>query len=147
MQSEGQIHAQYNIKNPSGAMTSEPVWYSDSISKSVRKCEKMYNSWLKRKLGKDCDEYKEYCKYRNVLNRAKRFMKKLHFEKKIAEFKSETKTLWSILNTLIKKTSNVTVTNEMIINGVSTNCNKEIANAFVEYYSEIGIKLQNQRKT
>ena len=121
--------------------TSLDPWISRSIQKSIEKKNKLYNKWTVGCKSKTSDDYKHYKAYRNTLQRVIRFARKKFYTDRIQKFKGETKTLWSILNGLLKRKKSHELTREMIVNGIETDSAKTIANAFVKHYGEIGCKL------
>ena len=136
--------APLKICKPRGKLTSTDPWLSNSILKSISYCHKLYKEWKKNGKNKTSADYTKYIEYKRVLQKVKCKAKYLHFKTLINKFRGESKCLWSILNSIIKKKSNSTLTNEMIIDGVNTSSKRIISNSFAKYYGEIGIQLSEK---
>ena len=75
-------------------------WFTKGLSKSVRKKNMLYKSFLN-----DPNSLNElvYKRYKNKLNHSIRIAKRMYYEKKIEQAKSNAKCTWRVLNEVINK--------------------------------------------
>ena len=88
----------------------------------------------------DWDVYKTS---RNLVNIALRHAKAEYYRNKIAQQNNNPKEAWKTINDLLGRSSNETIVNELKINDSKITSNEEIANAFNEYFTNIGPSLAN----
>ena len=113
------------------------TWVSVGIMNCIRRSKKLYTTSLTRNAtDKDRIVYKEYSK---LLTKLKRFAKKLYYESKCEEYKSNTKKLWKVINEICSKNNDKTsaIDSLKIENFHEYNADK-ISNHFGKYVSEVG---------
>ena len=77
-------------------------WVSAGIMNCIKRSKKLYATSIRTNATeKDCIVYKEYSK---LLNKLKCSAKKLYYESKCEEYKSNTKKLWKVINEICSKT-------------------------------------------
>ena len=86
---------------------------------------------------------KEYKKYRNNLTTIIRLSRKLYYSKKFESDKNNLKSLWNTVNDLIgkKKPESNNVFNVFNVDDIQTNDPSTIANAFNDYFTNVGPNL------
>ena len=73
-------------------------WMNIKLCKYKKKCLKLFK---KAKLDPTC--YDKYRNYRHTLNRLKLFEKRKFYDKLFVKIGKNSKTMWSVLNLLVKK--------------------------------------------
>ncbi len=81
-------------------------WLSIALLKSIKKKSRLYKQYLRRPTLDHEDKYK---KYKNKLNHLIRIAKWLYYEKQLFKNKTYIKSTWKILNEIINKRSNSTI--------------------------------------
>ena len=115
-------------------------WVSSGLLISIRKCKKLYRKYLRHR--QDPTQYQRYKKYNAKLKQLKRVAKRMHYEGKCNEYKSNTKKLWKTINRVIRKTNNKTKTIDSLkVGNLSIFNESEIANEFTKYFSNVGKNL------
>ena len=114
-------------------------WLSKGLLKSVKRKNKLYRQYLSDTSAQKEALYKEY---RNKLNHSLRIAKRLYYDKKLNESKTNMRATWRLLNDLIYKRKPKLKSNQSfkadeleITNPVA------IANKFCQYFSNIGPNL------
>ena len=83
-----------------------------------------------------------YKRYKKTLNHSLRVAKRLYYDKKLQESKSNVKATWRLLNEVIKKTKTKSKLNSTFkIDGQEICDPLEIANKFCQYFTNIGPNL------
>ena len=121
----------YNLQKP---------WLSKGLLKSIKWKNKLYKSFVNTPTYVNDACYK---KYKNKLyNYSIRNAKRLYYEKKLENFKLNSKSMWRILNEVINKKKcsgklpkSFTVDNHEISNPI------EIADQFCDYFTNVGPSL------
>lgn len=131
----------YNVNNK--------PWLSKGLLKSINRKNKLYKKYLSSPNPNSESCYKNY---KNKLNHSLRIAKRLYYEKKLIDSKSNIKNTWKILNEIInKKNRKSKLPSTFKINNQETSNPTEIANKFCSYFSSIGPELaksiQNPSKT
>ena len=88
----------------------------------------------------DWDVYKTS---RNRVNIALRHAKAEYYRTKIAHQTNNPKEAWKTINDLLDRSANDTIVSELKINDSNITSTEEIANAFNEYFTNIGPNLAN----
>ena len=114
-------------------------WITNGILKSISLKNKYYKKFLK---SKDPYWYQQYKYYRDTLKHLIRRSKKNHYKSYFETFKTNSKKIWKGINELISK-SNKTACNKISIdnNGISISDQKQVANKFNEYFTNVAQKL------
>ena len=115
---------------------------SNGILISRRKKLSLYNEYLS---SRDINKFTEYKHYRNVYNSVLRLAKKLYYEKKVNDNKSNVKNLWKTLNQAIERdTSKSSVISNITINGTTITESDIIANEFNTFFSQVAGKIKSE---
>ena len=115
---------------------------SNGILISRRKKLSLYNEYLS---SRDINKFTEYKQYRNVYNSVIRLAKKLYYEKKVNDNKSNVKNLWKTLNQAIERdTSKSSVISNITINGTTITESDIIANEFNTFFSQVAGKIKSE---
>ena len=93
-------HAPVRTKTFLKGRLDEP-WVTNGLKHSMKKQQRLYRATLKG--GNTLETVEKYKNYRNVLTKIKRHCKTEFFRLKCTEFKSNTRKLWKLVNTAIKK--------------------------------------------
>ena len=110
---------------------------TSGLLKSSFTLDKMYSKSICK--DKNSIQYKEYAAFRNRYNNLKRFAKKKYYNDKIAEFKHNSKKLWSTLNEIIgRKNDKSSISDTFLVEDKPVTDPHTICNEFCKYYSSIG---------
>ena len=112
-------------------------WVSAGIMNCIRRSKKLYATSIRRNATeKNCIVYKEYSK---LLTKLKRSAKKLYYESKCEEYKSNTKKLWKVINEICSKNNDKTSAIDYLkIDNLHEYNADKICNHFGKYFSEVG---------
>ena len=120
--------------------SSSVPWVTADIKKLIFERDKKKRKAMITKQSTDWDVYKTS---RNLVNIALRHAKAEYYRNKIAQQNNNPKEAWKTINDLLGRSSNETIVNELKINDSKITSNEEIANAFNEYFTNIGPSLVN----
>ena len=120
--------------------SSSVPWVTADIKKRIFERDKKKRKAMITKQSTDWDVYKTS---RNLVNIALRHAKAEYYRNKIAQQNNNPKEAWKTFNDLLGRSSNETIVNELKINDSKITSNEEIANAFNEYFTNIGPSLAN----
>lgn len=119
-------------------------WITPGLINSIRKRDRM-----KLDLNKNySNEMKlQYINYRNFLNKLLRLTKNNYYSNKIKLAKNDSKKIWQIMNEAVNVTKSQSKT-ECIINEKNEilTHSTDIADSFNNYFSTIGVEMQNEIK-
>lgn len=114
-------------------------WISTGLRNSIKRKNKLYRSILHNPNQQHERFYKDF---RNKLNHLLRIAKRLYYERKLEETKSDIKATWKILNEIINKKHRKTKTNsKFIIDNKEISDPIEIADRFCDYFTNVGPNL------
>ena len=114
-------------------------WITKGLLKSVRRKNLLYKRFLAKPTS-----YREnlYKSYKNKLTHSLRVAKRLYYNEKLYEYKSNAKSTWKLLNDLInKKKSKCKLPSFFKSNEEEIFNPTHIANRFCEYFTNIGPDL------
>ena len=120
-------------------VTLSKPWITKGLLKSVRKKNLLYKRFLA-----NLTPYREklYKSYKNKLTHSLRVAKRLYYNKKLDEYKSNAKSTWKLLNDLINKKKIKCKLPSTFKSNEEEICNPtHIANRFCEYFTNIGPNL------
>ena len=120
-------------------VTLSKPWITKGLLKSVRKKNLLYKRFLANPTP-----YREklYKSYKNKLTHSLRVAKRLYYNKKLDEYKSNAKSTWKLLNDLINKKKIKCKLPSTFKSNEEEICNPtHIANRFCEYFTNIGPNL------
>ena len=106
--------------------TNKSPWLNEGIYKSVRRKNYLYNKYLK---NPTLQNKQDYTQYKNNLT---------GLIKKCNQEKNNIKGTWKLINSLLSKTKSKTNPSYFVHNGVKINDDGDIANAFNDYFVNIG---------
>ena len=90
-------------------------------------------------------EKKSYKDFRNIYNRTKRAMMKKYYSDKSSEYRTNTKKLWELMNSVIGKNKNKGCSiSHLTVEGVKIFNNKMIVEEFAKFYSNLGESLASK---
>ena len=117
----------------------EKPWLTRSLLKSIKRKSILYRQSLQKP---STDRELKYKKYKNKLTQSLRLAKRLYYETKLEECKSNMKSTWRILNEVInRKKMNTSKSVTFSHNNQNISDPLEIANKFCEYFTNIGPNL------
>jgi hypothetical protein len=121
-------------------------WITKGILKSLRTKDKLHSKLKKAKTENQIEILKrQYTRFRNIYQSVIRNAKKLYWENKFTECKSNIKLTWKNLNNILHRTANKKdFPNYFINNEHQISDHNDIANAFNQYYVNVGPKLAEQ---
>jgi len=117
---------------------SRKYWLSAGLKTSIKLKNRLF---LKSKRTPTPSNIMKYKDYRNELNRLLRIAEREHYDKLLNENKSNLKKSWSIIKSVINKNKTKKMQSHFVINDQNISNSKIIANAFNEYYVNIGRTL------
>ena len=100
----------------------------------------------KKHLQKDSsdDDQLQYKRYRNTYNELKRKLKADYYQAKCESYKSNSKKLWSLINSTITKIKHKgSIIPYITVDGIKKTRPKDIANRFGDFYTRLGSTLAN----
>ena len=90
-------------------------------------------------------EKKSYKEFRNIYNQTKRAMMKKYYSDKSSEYRTNTKKLWELMNSVIGKNKNKGCSiSHLTVEGVKIFNKKMIAEEFAKFYSNLGESLASK---
>ena len=130
----------FPLKRRSGKNRNRKPWLTNGLLRSIKTKNKLYMQFI----GKaDPAKEQRYKNYKNNLSRLIRVAKRLYYDKKFEENKTNTKQTWKYLNDIINKKKNK-------LNRINTFLSQdnreisdplEIANRFCHFFSNISSNL------
>ena len=118
-------------------------WLTTSLKRSIQKQQNLY----KKTLSHCCEDSLriKYQNYKRTLSKLKRFCKHDYYRNKCIEFKSNTKKLWALINTAIRKNNDKSCVIDCIQSGKLTHYKANvIAEEFAKYFSTVGREFANR---
>ena len=114
-------------------------WISLGLLKSIKKKNKLYKQYLSNTSNHSEVYYK---RYKNKLIHSLRVAKRLYYDKKLEESKSNVKATWRLLNEVINRTKVKFKLNSTFKKDGQENCDPMvIADKFCQYFTNIGPNL------
>lgn len=118
-------------------------WITPALVKSINKKNEMYKKCVKYPYDEQL--LAEYKTYKNKLIHLVQKAKKEYYSLKITQNKNNSQNLWQTVNKMCNKKQNQNSTDKIINENNKILLNKyDIANAFVDYYSELGARYAKQ---
>ena len=122
------------------AKTIQNPWITESITKSSKKKQKLYERFLKNRTPQNEQKYKNY---KNLLETIKKKAKKIYYSNKLLKCTGDIKKTWTVMKDIIAK-SKIKSTNlprKLTINKVDVYNKPDIVDAFNDFFTYIGQKL------
>ena len=119
---------------------SEP-WMTTQLCKFNRKCIRLCD------LAKNTNNLEKLVKYRNyrvTLTRLKRSIKQTFYKKLFEKIGTNSKSLWSVLNSLMKKCKDKTVITSILCDGKLETDASKVVNIVNNHFATAGIKTQSK---
>ena len=119
-------------------------WITEGILRSIRYRDKLYRSW---RLSNNTLENRETIKrnlstYNGILKKIIRDTKKNYFENCLSNCKNDLKETWRVINDALGRNNSGKLLPDIFkINNTKVDNKLEIANAFNDYFKNIGEKL------
>lgn len=119
-------------------------WMTNSLIKSSRKKQTLYNKFLKNRTLANENKYKKYTK---IFNQLIIVQKKNYYAKIIIKHQGDLKKTWATMKELISKNKkSSSFPSRMIIDGAESFDKNQIANAFNKFFVEVGPSLAKKIK-
>ena len=117
-------------------------WMTKGLEEASRTKLKLYKKYL---LGDGSDEdLMKYKRYRNIYNETKRKLKFEYYQAKCESYKSNSKKLWSLINSTITKVKHKgSIIPYITVDGIKKTRPVDIANSFGDFYARLGPNLAN----
>ena len=115
-------------------------WITNGIAKSSKSKQKLYEKFLKHRTPINEVNYKAH---KNLFETIKRKSKKRFYSQKSIKFQGDPKKTWCIMKELISKVKikKFFLPFKIVIDKTDILCEKNIANAFSNFFRDIGLKL------
>ena len=115
-------------------------WLTSGIKMSIDRNKKLYAKSIKKEV--DNNIYRDYNKN---LRKIIRIAKRDYYHDKCAEYKSQTKRLWSIINEISgKKNDKSSLIEYLQIGNVREYGSKKISNSLAKYFAQVGKKFADK---
>ena len=115
-------------------------WLTTGLERSSRSLKKLYRASLME--GVTENEKKSYREFRNIYNQTKRAIMKKYYSDKSSEYRTNTKKLWELMNSIIGKNKYKGCSiSHLTVEGVKIFNRKMIAEEFAKFYSNLGESL------
>ena len=116
-------------------------WLTAGLKESIKRKNKLYRISLKHRTSYNITLYREY---RNKLNTLLKMEEKNYYQSLILANKNNLKKTWDIIKQVINKSKCSKLSSEFSHNGSILNDKKSIANAFNDYFVNIGPTLASK---
>ena len=116
-------------------------WLTAGLKESIKRKNKLYRISLKHRTSYNITLYREY---RNKLNTLLKMEEKNYYQSLILANKNNLKKTWGIIKQVINKSKYSKLSSEFSHNGSILNDKKSIANAFNDYFVNIGPTLASK---
>ena len=121
---------------PPSKVRKEP-WFTKGLMQSAKKKARLYRKSLNKQ--KSDPSYTAYISYRNMYNKLKREAKQRYYRDMFTRYTYDMRRTWSTINKLIRKERIKTnITHTITANSNEMEDPIEIANAFANYFANIG---------
>ena len=107
------------------------------LQKCISKQKTLYKNFIENRTSKAIED--RYKKYRQCLQKTIRYTKNNYYSKLCIKHKSNTKKLWGIINSILKKTNDKTsVIDCLEIDNILVYDSSRIANELGKYFANVG---------
>jgi hypothetical protein len=113
-------------------------WITSALIVSARKKNKLYAKWMQSKNETDLSNYKTY---KNKFIKILRSSQKLYYSDRFQKLEGDIKGTWHLLKDIMNNNNNPNMINELRVNGVKTTDLNQVANAFNDFFINIGPNL------
>ena len=118
-------------------------WIPENIKKCIKKKNKMYWTSI-HKRAQDPEYQSRYRQYKNELSNILDKLEREHYNKILLKSKADIKKTWSILKGIINKHRANRISSKFKVNGKLTTDKVSIANAFNDFYINVGPNLASK---
>ena len=115
------------------------------LCKYNRKCLKLYHKWLDDRTNTNLET--KYRNYRKTLVRLKKYERTDFYNKLFKKIGNNSKTMWSIINSISKKVVNKIDITELLIDGKKVSEPNQISNVMNKHFACAGMNVQKCIKT
>ena len=116
-------------------------WLSEGMKKSIKIKNKLYAIYKRNPTEINLEVYKQY---KQNLNKVLRKAEKLHYQNLLDENKNNLKKSWNVMKNIINCNKQKQYDNEFIIRGEINKNKQQIADAFNDYFVNIGKTLSEK---
>ena len=117
-------------------------WMTRGLEEASRTKLKLYKKYLQK--NSFDDDHLKYKRYRNTYNELKQKLKVDYYQAKCESYKSNSKKLWSLINSIITKIKHKgSIIPYIMVDGIKKTRPKDIANSFGDFYVQLGSTLAN----
>lgn len=114
-------------------------WLTSALKESIKTKNKLYMLQLKKP---SLDNINIYKKYKRNLQKLLRQAERNHYSELLNNNIGNIRKSWEVINEVInKKKKSTVITNKLLVNGRELKDPERIANAFNDYFVNIGVKL------
>ena len=118
---------------------------TNGLCTSILKCKRLYKQCIHKNSTDSVNE--QYKHYTNCLNKLKRQAKLSYYQTLCINLKNNTKKLWEIINTTIRKRSNKScILEKLKVGNFVYDSATDIANSLGSYFATVGTKFANAIK-
>ena len=129
-------HAPEKMVRLLGKKSVQP-WITKGLKRCISKQHKLYELSMIRPVSPQA--IATYKAYKCCLQQMIRNSKRLYYSDQCNKHRSNTKRLWQLINEITKKETNKTnIVEYLTIENIKVQDSKEIANAFADYFANIG---------
>ena len=116
------------------------LWLSVRIKKFSQKCCKLCK---RAKVSGNKSDHDYYKKYRNTLIKIKNYEKKRHYQDLFQKIGKNSKLLWNVIHSLLKKMCHKSEITELLYNDQIISEQSKICNAFNYHFASAGVRVQS----
>ena len=117
-------------------------WMTRGLEEASRTKLKLYKKHLQR--NSSDDDYLKYKRYRNTYNELKRKLKVESYQAKCEPYKSNSKKLWSLINSTITKIKHKgSIIPYITVDGIKKTRPMDIANSFGDFYAQLANNISS----
>jgi len=132
-------HKKYFIKNKN---SQDKPWLTKGIIRACKRKQQLYRVYLKKRTKQNEERYK---RYKNKLIQIIRFNRKMYYCNLLEHYKTDIQGTWRVLNGIIRNgKKKEEYPNHFIVNNTTISEKNEIANAFNNFFVNVGPKLANE---
>ena len=131
----------FPLKQISRKRIKDKKWVTKGIRVSIRHKSRLYKKYLARPTGQNKMAYKLY---KSKLEKCIRKAQKLYFENLLQENQNSTRGIWKIYEILNNNKKKQCSVSKLLIGNSEVTSGKDIANAFNDYFVNIGPKLASK---
>ena len=138
-------HNSFPLTKISKKANKDKKWITKGLKTSCCRKNELYKIWLN---SQNVDDKNKYVNYKRTLSRALKSAERDYYAAKFSNNANNSKLIWRQINDVCsyKKSSNKPVINHLLRDGKFLKDNKEIANAFNDFFCKIGSNMASNFK-